>query len=195
MFTGIVQATGTVAAVRPSGSAASIDIASSLDLTDISIGDSICVNGICLTVTGRERSSMSFDLSPETIRVAAAPRGGEQVNLEKALRLSDRLGGHLVTGHVDGVGEVVSVEKIGDNTMLSVRFPQMLGRYIAVKGSIALHGVSLTVNAVSFEAFTVNLIPHTLTVTNLKLLAPGSRVNLEVDPIARYVERMVTPAQ
>lgn len=194
MFTGIVEATGTVAAVRGSGSGAAIEIASSLDLADVAIGDSICVNGICLTVTGRNASSMSFDLSPETIKVAAAPAKGEEVNLEKALRLSDRLGGHLVTGHVDGVGEVVSVEPVGDNKVISVRFPPRLARYIAAKGSIALHGVSLTVNTVSAETFTVNLIPHTLTVTNLKRLAPGSRVNLEVDPIARYVERMVGPA-
>lgn len=191
MFTGIVQATGIVAAVRGSESGATIEITSILDQADVAIGDSICVNGICLTVTGRKASSLSFDLSPETIKVAAAPGQGEEVNLEKALRLSDRLGGHLVTGHVDGVGEVVSIETIGDNKVISVRFPPHLGRYIAAKGSIALQGVSLTVNAVSAETFTVNLIPHTLAVTNLKLLARGSRLNLEIDPIARYVERMV----
>jgi riboflavin synthase len=195
MFTGIVEAMGTVAAVRRSGNAAAIEIASRLDLSDVSIGDSICVNGICLTVTGRKGSSMTFDLSPETIEVAAAPGEGEEVNLEKAMRMSDRLGGHLVTGHIDAVGEVLSAEAIGDNKVVAVRFPARLGRYIASKGSIALHGVSLTVNAVSAGAFTVNLIPHTLAVTNLKHLAPGSRVNLEVDPIARYVERMMVPSQ
>ncbi|HWQ40227.1 MAG TPA: riboflavin synthase [Burkholderiales bacterium] len=193
MFTGIVQALGTVARLRMSSAGAALRVeVGALDLSDIAIGDSVCVDGVCLTVTALEGKTLGFDVSPETLRVTAGFRERAVVNLEKALKLSDRLGGHLVTGHVDAVGEVIDVEGGEANRSVSVRFPPALGRFIAGKGSIAMNGVSLTVNRVTREVFTVNLIAHTLEMTNLKQLAPGSRVNLEVDPIARYVDRLLT---
>jgi riboflavin synthase len=196
MFTGIVEASGTVLGLQRGAAGAAISIAAAgVDLSDVAVGDSICVNGICLTVTALTGQTMRFDLSPETLSVTATPREGEEVNLEKALRSSDRLGGHLVTGHVDGVGEVLALSTTDGNKAVTVRFPKRLARYIAAKGSIAMQGVSLTVNSVADDAFTVNLIPHTLMVTNLKSLTVGSPVNLEVDPIARYVERMLERAE
>jgi riboflavin synthase len=191
MFTGIVQATGTVVSLKHGHGGASLEVASRLDLSDVALGDSICVNGVCLTVTARSGAAVRFDLSPETLAVTAALAEGDEVNLEKALRLSDRLGGHLVTGHIDGVGQVTAVKEIDGNKVMSVRAPRNLAPYIAAKGSIALHGVSLTVNTVAGDVFSVNLIPHTLAATNLRLLTVGSPVNVEVDPIARYVERMM----
>ena len=162
-----------------------------LGLRDVAVGDSIAVNGACLTVVKRGRNSFSVDVSRETLRCTAGLDRTGEVNLEKALRLSDRLDGHLVLGHVDGVGKVTKVERLGANRLLRVRSPVRLSRYIARKGSIAVHGVSLTVNAVRGSVFEVNLIPHTLAVTTLKGLRSGDRVNLEVDPLARYAERLI----
>ena len=157
----------------------------------MSIGDSIAINGACLTVVRRGKGSFSVDVSRETLRCTAGLDRAGEVNLEKALRLSDRLDGHLVLGHVDGVGKVTKVERLGENRLLRVRAPASLSRYIARKGSIAVNGVSLTVNAVRGTEFEVNLIPHTLAVTTLKDLRAGDRVNLEVDPLARYAERLL----
>jgi len=157
----------------------------------VNVGDSIAVSGACLTVVKRGKRSFSVDVSRETLRVTAGLDGEGQVNLEKALKLSDKLDGHLVLGHVDGVGKVTGVERIGANRRLSVRVPAPLARYIARKGSIAVDGVSLTVNAVRGAEFEVNLIPHTLAVTTLRDLRVGDRVNLEVDPLARYAERLL----
>ncbi|HYG53814.1 MAG TPA: riboflavin synthase [Burkholderiales bacterium] len=183
MFTGIVQAVGSIMRVNP----LEID-AGRLDLSDVRVGDSICVQGVCLTVTATTRRGFTADVSAETLRVTAGLDRPGEVNLEKSLALGDRLGGHLVTGHVDAVGELV--EKIG--TRYRFRFPRSLFKYIAVKGSACVDGVSLTVNAVEGDVFEVNLIPHTLEVTTLKRLERGSKVNLEVDLIARYVERMMS---
>lgn len=157
----------------------------------VAAGDSIAVNGACLTVVKRGRKSFSVDVSRETLRVTAGLDREREVNLEKALRLSDRLDGHLVLGHVDGVAKVTRVERLGANRLLRVRSPASLARYVARKGSIAVDGVSLTVNAVRGAEFEVNLIPHTLAVTTLKTLRVGDRVNLEVDPLARYAERLL----
>ena len=156
------------------------------------LGDSIAVNGVCLTVVAIKGDAFTVDVSRETLDCTVGlDAQNAPVNLEKALRLSDRLGGHLVSGHVDGVGEVVAFDDLGESWKLVIRAPQVLEKFIAIKGSITINGVSLTINQVSGCEFALNLIPHTLQMTNLKDLTAGSRVNLEVDLIARYVERMM----
>ena len=192
MFTGIVAAIGRIQRVdpRPGGLRLTID-AGTLDLSDVAIGDSIAVNGCCLTVVSFAGAWFEVDISRETIACTAGLEASGDVNLEKSLRLADRLDGHLVSGHVDGVGEVVAFEPVGESHRLVVRAPAELAKYVARKGSIAVQGVSLTVNRVDGPQFEVNLIPHTLAVTTLKTLSPGARVNVEVDLIARYVERML----
>ncbi len=192
MFTGIIQAVGRVAAVEPAGASVVLTVAvAGLDVSDVGIGDSIACNGVCLTVTSLSPGGFTVDVSQETLRVSAGFAAGIAVNLEKSLRLSDRLGGHLVSGHVDGVGIIAQIKQIDANREMRVRFPLTLGRYIARKGSITVNGVSLTVNAVADDVFSLNLIPHTLAVTNLQDLNPGDRINLEIDLVARYVERML----
>lgn len=191
MFTGIIEAIGRVAAVKPAGQSAALTIdAGGLNMNDVAVGGSIACNGVCLTVTSLVPKGFTVDVSQETLRVTAGFGAGNAINLEKSLRLSDRLGGHLVSGHVDGAGTVVAVKPVDANREIIVRYPTELGRYIARKGSIAINGVSLTVNIVGPDTFSVNLIPHTLSVTNLKDLNQGDRVNLEIDLVARYVERM-----
>ena len=193
MFTGIVQAVGRISAVETAGATARVSIASGgLDLSDVAIGDSIACNGVCLTVTQQDKNSFGVDVSQETLRVTAGFALGASINLEKSLRLADRLGGHLVSGHVDGVGAVRSIRESDGNRELAIAFPSELARYFARKGSACINGVSLTVNAVGTDSFTVNLIPHTLAVTNLGELKKDSVVNLEVDLVARYVERMLS---
>lgn len=193
MFSGIIAAVGQIRTVTPreAGFRLTVD-AGRLDLGDVALGDSIACNGVCLTVVACDDSSFCVDVSPETLSctVGLAEAGG-QINLEKALCLADRLGGHLVSGHVDGVGEVVRFDPVGDNRLLEIRAPQALAPYIARKGSVTVNGVSLTTNTVSGCDFTINLIPHTLEMTTLHALQPGSRVNLEIDLIARYVERFL----
>jgi riboflavin synthase len=191
MFTGIVAAVGRVTDASPSSGGMRLRIdAAGLSLDDVAIGDSIAVNGACLTVVSLVGRTFEVDLSRETLACIAPLAAGAHVNLEKALRLSDRLGGHLVTGHVDGVGTVERIQEDGDNRVLEFSFREDLSRYVARKGSIAVNGVSLTVNEVSRSAFAVNLIPHTLANTNLASLAPGARVNIEIDLLARYAERL-----
>jgi riboflavin synthase len=192
MFSGIVEAVGRVRSIVPGkkGFRVTID-ASDLDLSDVAIGDSIAVNGCCLTVVEVSGQTFTMDVSKETIDCTAGLREDATVNLEKALRLSDRLGGHLVTGHVDGVGKVVDFAPDGESWRLKVEVPSSLAHLVARKGSITINGVSLTVNDVSGSTFGVNLIPHTLAVTNLKDFEAGTRVNVEVDLIARYVERLL----
>ena len=196
MFTGIIEAVGEVASVRPAGDVAVIRIlGGGLDLSDISIGDSVAVNGICLTVTKLDAGAMEFDVSAETLRVTTGFQEGDRVNLEKSLRLDARIGGHLVTGHVDAIGEVADVVEHEGNRNVRLRFPDSLARYVARKGSVTVNGVSLTVNNVDANECSVNLIPHTLSATNLDSLESDSRVNLEIDLVARYVERMMTQAE
>ncbi|MGQ0578986.1 MAG: riboflavin synthase [Betaproteobacteria bacterium] len=191
MFTGIIQAIGRVVAVKSAGQSAALTIdAGALDISDVAVGDSIACNGVCLTITALVLKGFTVDVSQETLRVTAGFGSGDAINLEKSLRLTDRLGGHLVNGHVDCSGEVTTIKPVDGNREITVRFPAELGRYIARKGSIAINGVSLTVNMVTTDTFSVNLIPHTLAVTNLKDLKQGDRVNLEMDLVARYVERM-----
>jgi riboflavin synthase len=192
VFTGIVAAVGRIARVesRPKGLRLSID-SGALDIGDVAVGDSIAVNGCCLTVVALSGQRFDVDVSQETIDCTAGLGAPGEVNLEKSLRLADRLGGHLVSGHVDGVGEVVAFAPVGESHRLMVRAPANLAKYIARKGSIAVQGVSLTVNRVDGAEFEINLIPHTLAVTTLKNLVPGARVNLEVDLLARYAERLL----
>jgi riboflavin synthase len=191
VFTGIIEAVGRVAAVKLAGQSAALTIdAGGLDMSDVAVGDSIACNGVCLTVTSLVPKGFTVDVSQETLRVTVGFGAGAAINLEKSLRLSDRLGGHLVSGHVDGVGTVTAVKPVDANREIMVRFPAELDRYVARKGSIAVNGVSLTVNVVTTDTISVNLIPHTLAVTNLKDLTQGDRVNLEIDLVARYVERM-----
>ena len=195
MFTGIVQMVGRIAAVTPHGDGVRIAVDTGVhSLGDAVVGDSVAVAGCCLTVVAVEGATLSFDVSAETLRVTQGLDRVGDVNLELALRLSDRLGGHLMTGHVDGVGIVRVFEPVPadaeGSVRLSVEAPPALARFIAPKGSIAVDGVSLTVNEVAGANFAVNLIPHTLAVTTLKSLASGARVNLEVDLVARYVARL-----
>ncbi len=182
MFTGIVQAVGRILRTNP----LEIDCAG-LDLADVAVGDSVCVQGVCLTVTATRPRAFTADVSAETLRVTSGLDLPGEVNLEKSLTLGGKLGGHLVTGHVDGVGEVAR----RSGPVVAFRAPEPLAKYLASKGSICIDGVSLTVNRVDGALFEVNLIPHTLEATTLSRLAPGVRVNLEVDLIARYVERML----
>lgn len=197
MFTGIIQAIGEITLVRPiqgdnqTGLCLSIS-AGELDLSDVMLGDSIAVNGVCLTVTTLADRLFTVDVSQETLNCTQGlDRVGQHVNLEKAMRLSDRLGGHLVSGHVDAIGTVVKFEPAGESFLLSVQTPQPLMRFLAHKGSITVNGVSLTVNQIAGDEFSVNLIPHTLAMTNLSELVPGMRVNLETDMLARYVARLL----
>lgn len=187
MFTGIVEAVGTIVRLEP------LEIeCPSLDLSDVGVGDSICVQGVCLTVTTLARAGFTADVSAETRSVTCGlEAAGGRVNLERSLAVGERLGGHLVTGHVDGVGVVESFA----GGVLRVRVPKALARYVARKGSICVDGVSLTVNRVEGDAFEVFLIPHTREVTTLSRLAAGTRVNLEVDLIARYVERLLSESR
>ena len=191
MFTGIIQSTGKIKSITPAGEDLKLNIqVGTLDMSDVKIGDSIAVNGVCLTAVTFDATHFEAHVSKETLNCTVGLDVTREVNLEKALRLSDRLGGHLVSGHVDGVGQVVRFEPAGDCWLLMVRAPHALSRYVAVKGSIAIDGVSLTVNTVEQDTFSMNLIPHTIEHSTLKQLGIGSRVNLEVDLIARYVERM-----
>lgn len=193
MFCGIVVAVGTVRAAKPArGGRRLVVDAGRLGLKDVAVGDSIAVNGACLTVVARKGRMFQADVSRETIACTTGFAVGQHVNLEKALRASDRLGGHLVGGHVDGTGTVVRTKVAGGNRLLAVRAPKALAKYVARKGSIAVNGVSLTVNAVNGTEFEVNLIPHTLSASNLGELRKGDPVNLEVDMLARYVERLRT---
>jgi riboflavin synthase len=193
MFSGIIADVGSIKQATDRDGGLRLEIATSaLDLSDVHLGDSIAVNGVCLTVIAHTADSFTVEVSRETLNCTAGlDAQGAPVNLEKALCLADRLGGHLVSGHVDGVGEVSEFTNLGESWKLVIRAPQVLAKYIAIKGSITINGVSLTINQVSNNEFSVNLIPHTLAMTNLKNLNAGSRVNLEVDLIARYVERMM----
>lgn len=203
MFTGIITAVGRIADVQDLGGSAAHGKRLRIDcppgyLDDVAPGDSIAINGACMTATRIAEGGFSVDVSAESLRRTAGLDHTGPVNLEKALRASDRLGGHLVSGHVDGIGRVSHFQPVGESWELRIRAPRELGRYLAYKGSITVQGVSLTVNRVHDlpEAceVSINLIPHTLTHTALGQLAEGGAVNLEIDLIARYVERMLVPA-
>jgi riboflavin synthase len=201
MFTGIVAAVGSIQTLTPLGANADAGVrlaidAGGLPLADVAIGDSIAINGACMTVVAKTDTRFEVDVSRESLNRTAGLDAPGEVNLEKALTLADRLGGHLVSGHVDGLGTVRRFEPVGESWELLVEAPRELAKYLAYKGSIVVNGVSLTVNRVEDTAagceFSINLIPHTIQVTTLKHLKAGSRVNLEIDLIARYVERMLS---
>ncbi len=201
MFTGIVAAVGRITRVESQsesiegGVRLSID-AGELDLSDVQPGDSIAIQGACMTAVQLTAHSFEVDVSRESLNRTVGLDSEGEVNLEKAMRLSDRLGGHLVSGHVDGLGSIVKFEAVGESHELIVRVPEELGKYLAYKGSVTINGVSLTVNAVRDHAgacdISMNLIPHTVQVTTLKHLRMGRKVNVEIDTIARYVERMLS---
>jgi riboflavin synthase len=191
MFTGIVTAVGRIESARPGAEGVRLRVeAQALGMEDVRVGDSIAVQGVCLTVVARDARGFEADVSRATLEVTHGLEGGRAVNLEKSLRLDERLGGHLVSGHVDGVGRVVAFDELGESARIVIEAPPELARYIARKGSINVDGVSLTVNAVNAARFDVNVIVHTRNVTTLGRLAGGALVNLEVDLVARYLERM-----
>ena len=194
MFTGIIQAIGTIAALEPKGQDVRVRIQTGkLDLADVQLGDSVAVNGVCLTAVDLPGDGFWADVSGETLSrtTFADLQKGSRANLEKALTPTTRLGGHLVSGHVDGIGEIISRSSDGRSERFVVRAPHTLARYIAEKGSICVDGISLTVNGVNGAEFELNIVPHTLLETTMSEFKPGTRVNLEVDIIARYLERLL----
>lgn len=207
MFTGIITAVGRIAALHPLGSTSDHGKRLTIEvppgyLDDVGLGDSIALNGACMTVTTLDLPSSRFtiDISAESLaRTTGLAETGRRVNLEKALRANDRLGGHIVSGHVDGIGHVTRFAQVGESWELCVQAPSSMGKYLAYKGSITVNGVSLTVNRVADSAdgteFSINLIPHTVQNTALGDLVAGAAVNLEIDTVARYVERMLTAGQ
>jgi riboflavin synthase len=201
MFTGIVAAVGKIKTVTPleGGADAGVRLdvdAGGLPMADVGLGDSIALNGACMTVVEKTASGFTVDVSRESLNKTVGLDTTTEVNLEKALTLAERLGGHLVSGHVDGLGVVRKFEPVGESHELVIEAPRDLAKYLAYKGSVVVNGVSLTVNRVNDTAtgceFSINLIPHTIQVTTLKHLKAGSKVNLEIDLIARYVERMLS---
>lgn len=198
MFTGIIQAIGSIRAMQATGGDLRLTIAiGKLDMKDVLLGDSIAVNGVCLTAVVLDEASFSADVSRETLSLTSLGQLslGSKVNLEKALTLSTRLGGHLVSGHVDGLGEVVSRYEDARSVRFRLKAPDQLAKYIAVKGSICVDGTSLTVNKVDGAFFELNIVPHTLQETIMSEYRAGSKVNLEVDVVARYLERLLLGEQ
>lgn len=200
MFTGIVAAVGRITSISPLGADVNAGVrlqihAGRLPLADVALGDSIAINGACMTVTQKTADSFTVDVSRESLNRTVGLDNEGEVNLEKALTLAERLGGHLVSGHVDGLGAVTHFAPVGESWKLDILTPPELAKYFAYKGSVVVNGVSLTVNSVADSidgcTISINLIPHTIEVTTLKHLKPGAKVNLEVDLIARYVERML----
>jgi riboflavin synthase len=194
MFTGIIQTVGRIARLEPRGGDVRLVVdTGSLDLADVQMGDSIAVGGVCLTAVELTGTGFAADVSNESLRLTSlgALRAGDAVNLEKALRLADRLGGHMVSGHVDGLGKVVSITPDGRSQRWTFEVPAALSRYIAEKGSVCIDGTSLTVNEVNGHRFGVNLIPHTVENTTFHARRAGDAVNIEVDVVARYVERLL----
>ncbi|MBA4151546.1 MAG: riboflavin synthase [Acinetobacter sp.] len=194
MFTGIIESVGTIRRVEPRAGDLRLTVAvGKLDMSDVRLGDSIATNGVCLTVVEMGADYYVADVSQETVRrtTLATIRTGTRVNLEKALTPTTRLGGHLVSGHVDGVGEVVEVWPEARSIRFRIKAPDSLARYIAEKGSITTDGVSLTVNAIDGAVFDLNIVPHTVQETNIGDWAPGFKLNIEVDVLARYLERLL----
>ena len=193
MFTGIVAAVGRIAEIKPLPKGVRLNIhTANLSIADTKLGESICVNGVCLTAVSLHESSFEADVSRETLECTVGLDQKGEVNLEKSLTLADRLGGHLVSGHVDGVGDVLKFDQIGESWFLEIRAPGALARFIARKGSVTVNGVSLTVNHVNGDVFDINIIPHTREVTTFRNVNAGDRVNLEIDLIARYCERILS---
>lgn len=195
MFTGLIEDTGRVASFHRRGDAGVLTVETALPAADIAIGDSVAVNGACLTITARSDRTLTFDVSPESISRTTIGKlcSGSRVNLERALRLGDRLGGHIVSGHVDCAGHLIRSENRSGNHQLQFTLPPEHARYLVEKGSVTIDGISLTVNAVSQVGFSVNIIPHTYDSTTLAYLRIGDLVNIETDIIGKYVERLTSP--
>ncbi|MCK5436336.1 MAG: riboflavin synthase [Nitrosomonadaceae bacterium] len=193
MFTGIIEAIGEIKKVTPLESGIRIEIEpGKLDLSDIHIGDSIATNGVCLTIIALVDRMLTMEVSRETLNCTQGlDIQGQRVNLEKAMRLSERINGHLVSGHVDGIGKVEKFEPVGESCLLAIKAPAPLLKYVVIKGSIAVNGVSLTVNSIEKDEFRVNLVSHTLTATALQDLKSDTKVNLEIDLLARYLEQLL----
>jgi len=194
MFTGIIQSIGTLVELQPKGGDMALLVnTGKLDMSDVALGDSIAVNGVCLTAIAMTDSSFTADVSRETLSLTSLGNlsSDSEVNLEKALTLQTRLGGNLVSGHVDGLGEIVSRQNDGRSERFRIKAPDDLAKYIAAKGSITIDGVSLTVNKVDGPFFEINIVPHTIQETIISHYQPGTQINLEVDVIARYLERLV----
>ncbi len=193
MFTGITQGTGVIVSAKLDQDKSTLEVeAGNFDIQDVVLGDSISVNGVCLTVVGMGPDKLKFDISPETLRVICPFNVDDLVNLEKSLKLADRLGGHLVSGHIDDVGEVISIDVVSGNYEVEIAYSASIAKYISRKGSIAVNGVSLTVNELTNSSFSVNLIPHTWNSTSLNKMQINTTVNLEIDLIARYIERIMS---
>ncbi|CAG0951201.1 riboflavin synthase [Geobacter sp.] len=193
MFTGLIEDVGSVRNLAREGAAARLTVVTSLPLESIVLGDSVAVNGACLTVVAKGGGELTFDASPETLeRTTLGTLGsGAPVNLERALRLGDRLGGHIVTGHVDFIAHVSERRETSGNIVFGFRIPGQFARYLVAKGSVTIDGISLTVNTVSDDGFSVNIIPHTAAKTTLNGMRPGGRVNIETDILGKYVERLL----
>ncbi len=194
MFTGIIQSIGTIADLQPKGGDMALVVnTGKLDMTDVALGDSIAVNGVCLTAIAMTEKSFTADVSRETLSLTSlgALSKGSKVNLEKALTLQTRLGGHMVSGHVDGLGTVDSRHNDGRSERFLINAPEDIAKYIATKGSITIDGVSLTVNKVDKASFEINIVPHTLQETIMGDYQAGTKINLEVDVVARYLERLI----
>ena len=195
MFTGIIESVGRIKRIEPVGGDMRLHVdVGSLDMSDVQLGDSIAVNGVCLTAIEFDNQHFAADVSNETITLTSLKdiAIGSEVNLEKALLPTTRLGGHLVSGHVDGLGEVISIKEESRSIQLMIRAPEELKHYIAMKGSVCIDGTSLTVNKITNTDFEINIVPHTQQQTVIKNYKPGTKVNLEVDLIARYLERLLT---
>jgi riboflavin synthase len=195
MFTGLIEDTGRVVGFDRSGKAGLLRVKSSLPLDEIAIGDSVAVNGACLTVTRKSDGVLTFDVSPESLSATTlgSLTSGSMVNLERAMRLGDRMGGHIVTGHIDAIGRLARSNEVSGNHVLEFTLPAENSRYLVAKGSVTINGISLTVNNVTQGGFSVNIIPHTLTATTLHTIGPGDQVNIETDIIGKYVERLIQP--
>lgn len=196
MFTGIIEGFGTIREIRPTGQGSRFAIEADFHLDRVKIGDSIAVNGACLTAVVLDGRRFEVDVAPETIRCTAfsTTHIGSRVNLERALRLSDRLDGHIVSGHVDGVGTIVSKERQANAVIVTIAVEKHLSRYMIEKGSVAVDGISLTINAITDSTFTLSIIPHTADITSIGFKKPGSLVNIETDLVGKYIEKfLMTP--
>ena len=194
MFTGIIEGLGTVSAVRPAGWGKRLAVETDFDLNQTKIGDSICVSGACLTAVKIDRRYFEVDISPETLDMTTFSQAkiGQRVNIERALRLSDRIDGHLVSGHIDGVGKIRQSETLGNAIIVTIEVPESLTRYMIHKGSVAVDGISLTINSCAAGSFSISIIPHTAKLTTIGFKNKGDPVNIETDMLGKYVERFMS---